>query len=351
MEILPATRLQAAKQAFSTRRVPIAAMKTIEKHPSIITSGDIVLAKVISLGSHKRIELPTGRKATLLPGDEIILSFGNRYAPDQYEAYIPNTLEPCHMVAAGGVAAKAVTWHSRLSGPTQIEPIGIVCNSEGKAINLKDYAIAPQNSDLPDLTFGVFGTSMNAGKTTTAAALVKSFSEAGYNVGAAKVTGTGAGGDLWLMRDYGALEALDFTDAGFPTTFQTDPNELIHGTRTLLCELKARQCEIAILEIADGLYQNETAALAKSDDFRSLLNGTFFAAGDAMGAAAGALHLEALGHQLCGVSGAMTRSPLAIREVQTAITTPVYTLDDMVNPNNTSKWVAESIERQLTVAV
>ena len=48
--------------------------------------------------------------------------------------------------------------------------------------------------------------------------MVKGLTGAGYRVGAAKVTGTGAGGDLWLMRDHGAYEALDFTDAGMATT-------------------------------------------------------------------------------------------------------------------------------------
>ena len=41
----------------------------------------------------------------------------------------------------------------------------------------------------------VAGTAMNAGKTTAAARLIKGLQRAGLRVGAAKVTGTGAGGD------------------------------------------------------------------------------------------------------------------------------------------------------------
>lgn len=340
MEVLNFARIHQAKRAFSTRRVPITDIKTLDRHPAVLKAGDLVLARVTEIGSHPKIELPSGRKAALFPGDEIILAFGARYAPDQYEAYVPAQLEPCHMVAAGGVAGKAVAWHDKLSGPTTIEPLGLLCNGRGDVINLADHALPRETGAHPQMTFAVFGTSMNAGKTTTAAALVKAFSKAGYRVGAAKVTGTGAGNDLWLMRDFGAERALDFTDAGFVTTYRVAPEDLIAATRQLLSALARDGCDIAVLEIADGLYQDETAALAASPQFRDLLSGTFFAAGDAMGAVAGARHLEALGHHVCGISGAMTRSPLARREVSNAVPFPVYSLAELVDGDRVSDWVA-----------
>lgn len=338
MEVLNSARIHKTKRAFSTRRVPGTEIKILNRHPDAIEAGDLVLARVTEIGSHSRIELPTGRKATLFPGDEIVLAFGARYAPDQYEAYVPERLEPCHMVAAGGVAGKAVAWHDKIGGPTQIEPLGLLSNGDGKVINLADYALPKQLGALPQLAFAVFGTSMNAGKTTTAAAVVKAFAGAGYRVGAAKVTGTGAGNDLWLMRDYGAERALDFTDAGFVTTFRVPPDALIAATRQLLCALARDGCDVAVLEVADGLYQDETAALAASPEFRTLLSGTFFAAGDAMGAVAGAQHLAALGHHVCGISGAMTRSPLARREVSNAVDHPVYGLSELVDAASVPDW-------------
>ncbi len=340
MEILDRNRLHAAKRAFSTRRVPEDAMKTLIAGPLQPGAGDLVLARVSGIGSHKRIELPSGRRALLSAGDEIVLAYGDRYAPDQYEAYVPTDLGPCHMVAAGGVAARAQSWHDRLSGPTQIEPIGLVGNGEGQPINLRDFALSETAGPLPSSVFAVFGTSMNAGKTTTAAALVKGFAAAGCRVGTAKVTGTGAGGDLWMMRDYGAAEALDFTDAGYATTFGVYHGDLQRATRMLLGALGARGCSVAVLEIADGLYQEETSALASSRAFQSLLSGTFFAAGDAMGAVAGASRLVDFGHNVLGISGAMTRSPLAVRETGAAACAPVYTLDDMIAPGAASLWLA-----------
>lgn len=343
MEILDQGRLQNAKCAFSTRRVPITAMKTLCKGPLTPKAGDLVLARVKTLGSHKRIELPTGRKAMLFPGDEIVLAYGNRYAPDQYEAYVPDDLSPCHMVAAGGIAGEAVSWHERLVGPTNIEPIGLLGDAEEKVINLSGYALPKTNAPIPAHVFAVFGTSMNAGKTTTAAAVVKGLSRLGYSVGAAKITGTGAGGDLWLMRDYGAVSALDFTDTGLPTTFGVDSDVLIQGTRGLLSALGAQGCSVAVLEVADGLYQRETSALAQSSEFQSILTGTFFAAGDAMGAVSGAQSLLDMGHNVLGISGAITCSPLAIKEVTRAVDTPVYLLSDLFNPETASCWLEDCL--------
>ena len=62
---------------------------------------------------------------------------------------------------------------------------------------------------------------MNSGKTTTAAHLIKGLVQAGLKVGAAKLTGTGAVGDIWLMQDAGANLVLDFTDTGFPSTYRS----------------------------------------------------------------------------------------------------------------------------------
>ncbi len=334
MTLLSKNRIAGAKQSFATRRVPASAMASLITGGATPKPGDLVLARVEALGSHKRIELTTGRRAHLFPGDEVILAFGSRYAPDQYEAYIPSSLADCHMVAAGGIAATAVSWHSRLVGPTSIKPLGLIAGTHGRPLNLADFSLGLACCIRPEHVFGVFGTSMNAGKTTTAASLVKGLSAAGYRVGAAKITGTGAGGDLWLMRDSGAHEVLDFTDVGMATTFGYDEDTIVTGAMRLLHELGNKGCNIAILEVADGLFQEETAALAASEKFRQMLCGTVFAAGDAMGAVGGISTLERLDHSVLGVSGSFTQSPLAIREAQAALSHPIVSALDLKAPEH-----------------
>jgi len=167
---------------------------------------------------------------------------------------------------------------------------------------------------------------MNAGKTTTAAGIVNGLTRAGLNVGAAKVTGTGAGKDLWLMRDAGAQTVLDFTDAGYPSTYKVPLPEVEQIVSTLTGHLAAAGAEAIILEVADGLYQYETACLLASPNFQAQIDGVIFAAGDAMGAAAGVNWLQDHGLPVAGVGGLLTASPLAMREAVAAVDVPVLDL-------------------------
>ena len=96
-----------------------------------------MLARVDVLGHHRGLQLSNGRRKQLFEGDEIVVAFGNRYAPSQFEAVIPKTLGPCQLVASGGVAAKAVSWHSKMTrGATQITPLGFLVDTSGETVNL-----------------------------------------------------------------------------------------------------------------------------------------------------------------------------------------------------------------------
>ncbi len=243
------------------------------------------------------------------------------------------------MVAAGGIAALARSWHDKIDAPTAIQPIGILGGSSGQRLNLADFAIDHEASGAIPPMIVIYGTSMNAGKTTTAASLVRGLARAGFVVGAAKVTGTGAGNDLWSMSDAGAVAALDFTDAGFATTYLAPLDAIIAGAKKLLRSLGASGAEIAVVEVADGLFQQETAALAASAEFSDVTAGVLFAAGDSMGAVAGAEHLRSLGHHVLALSGVMTRSPLA-RDEATVGGAPVYGVAELTDPEIASQIVA-----------
>ena len=166
--------LGGAKLAYTTRGVRLEAMGAILAGDDVRPRpGDVVLARVTDIGQHKRIELHDGRRATLFPGDHVVVCFGNRYAPDQFEARVPERLEPCDLVAAGGIASRMHASHTSMSSPTAIAPLGLLAYEDGRRINLRDWAL-PRAATQPDrpATIAVLGTSMNAGKTTTAANLI-----------------------------------------------------------------------------------------------------------------------------------------------------------------------------------
>ncbi|HHJ39773.1 MAG: malic enzyme protein [Methylothermaceae bacteria B42] len=328
---LTGANLQHIKAAYSVRRVPKSAMHTLLMGDLCPRSGDLVLAEIVRLGHHRRIELGNGRRAHLYPGDRVILCYGNRYAPDQFEAYVPEHLEPCQMVAAGGIAARQHSKHSAVKDATEILPLGLLGDDRGRPLNLADWAIPAKKADTCPLTLAVLGTAMNAGKTTTAAHLIRGLSRAGLKVGAAKITGTGAGGDVWLMQDHGADPVLDFTDAGFASTFRLPPETLERIAATLCGHLVEAGVEVLVLEIADGLLQGETAALVTSTWFRQQVDGVLFAAADALGAKAGVEMVRQQKLPLVAVSGALTASPLASAEATLAVSCPVLDKDALTS--------------------
>lgn len=315
---LSPSRLRNAKRAFTTRRVPQKHMQTLLSGEISPSSGDLVLATVHELGKHQRIEQPNGRRALMLPGDEIIVCYGNRYAPDQFEALIPDDLGLCNLVAGGGLASREINRNERMTPPTKIQPIGLIGNKDGQPLNIFDFRIQPTEYELPANIILVVGTSMNAGKTYTAASLVHGLKQSGYRTAGIKATGTGSGGDLWKMKDLGAELVLDFTDAGFSSTYKIPNDKIEQGLLSLLHNAKSRKCDFAVVEIADGLQHKETAALLNSEILRSAASGVVFAACDSLGAKAGVHWLSELGYPVFAISGKIAQSPLAMREAADA---------------------------------
>ena len=327
---LPRDRVEAARASFVTRCVNLHDARTLLTD---ITprAGDVVLARVKRLRHHARLQCTNGRRVQLFHGDEIVVCYGDRYAPQQFEAYVPRTIGPCHLVASGGVAAHAVNWHQRIHrGPTEIEVLGILGDDDGRVLNLRRYALHPQPAEAPRPRLVVVaGTSMDSGKTTAGAHLVRGLSRAGLRVGAAKLTGTGACNDYFLMQDAGAKVVLDFTDAGHVSTYRAGEPAIRRIVDTLISELARHGLDVAVLEVADGLVQAETAALLSATWFRQAIDGVVFCAQDAMGAKAGVEWLEQRGHDVMAVSGLLTAAPLAMREAGELLEQPVIGLDGL----------------------
>ncbi len=323
-QLLDREILHRAKRSFSTRRFDPAAAQALSGRKYRPKAGDLVLARVVHVGQHKRIEQPDGRRAHLFAGDEILVAYGNRYAPDQFEAVVPPDLGECDLVAAGGIAAKVISQHRNVSDATRIQPLGVLLDGEGQPLNLERYRIHPsRNIAVCPPVIAVLGTSMNAGKTTALSRLVLGLRRAGRRAAACKVTGTGAGGDYWMMRDAGATLVSDFTDMGYATTHGLHQQEIEQVLEGLIAHAMTVNPEVILVEVADGLLQPETRRLLESACFRDRVDGVVFAASDAMGALAGAQFLHDRGLPVLAVTGSFTAAPLAVQEVVPALEVPV----------------------------
>lgn len=340
------------KSAYTVRRVPVPPeVRLVTGRPP--AHGDLVLARVATIGQHTRLELGTSRRAQLFTGDEIVVAYGARYAPDQFEAELPTDLGPCRLVAAGGIAATVVAANSAMKPATEIVPVGLLADARGRVLTVADGALPlsapPTARRVP--TILVAGTAMNAGKTTAVASVVHGLAGAGLRVGAGKLTGTGAGGDAGAYADAGAAEVLDFTDLGISSTHRVPLPRIIAAATALHGHLAARGVDAVVLEVADGLLCADTAAVLASPAVRALVDGVVFAAGDATGAVHGAGSVRADGLPLIAVSGLVTASPLAVREAAGYLDVPVLGVEALRDPGTAQSLLNRAIRGRALDAV
>ncbi len=330
-------RLRFASWAYTTRRVPPELVVSVMPPSGKPSVGDLVLARVDAIGYHANLQLANGRLRHMFVGDEIVVTYGNRYASSQFESEVPDNMGPCHLVAGGGIASRTISWHARATakGPTRVTPIGLLATTDGRRVNLRDFALEPLASRERNhpTTIAVVGTSMDSGKTQTATFLVKGLISAGLKVGYAKVTGTGAGGDIWWLKDAGADPVLDFTDAGLPTTYRASPEEVEGVLSRLVAHVACTNVDAIVIEIADGVLQRETAALLRSPAFTRLAGGVVLAAQDSMGASAGVHWLRRESIPVMALSGVLTAAPLQIAEAGEDTNLPVYNRGELATPS------------------
>ncbi|MDY5153762.1 hypothetical protein SAMN05421878_10551 [Actinobaculum suis] len=343
-------RLRRAKKSYNARGLHALLRQTDNQGFSLrrgrgVTpqAGDFVLARVTTIGQHKRLESQTSRRRHLFEGDEIIVAYGNRYAPDQFLAEVPRNLNYTNLVAAGGMAGRVIEKHANIQPATVIEPLGLICDSEGvlSMSRLADHQIRPwqqaqneyaQLKNRPHITV-VFGSSMNSGKSTTLGCLVNGISAAGLTVNAGKATGTGAGNDAGLFRDAGANRVVDFTDFGLSSTFTLSMEDVKNVLFSMVASLCEDSPDVVLIEIADGIYQGETAALMRDPDFGELVDSVVFACGEALSAAAGVGLIRDAKLPLKAVSGRLTSSPLITQEAVEVVDVPIIPTFDLCKPH------------------
>jgi len=144
---LSTERLSQAKWAYTTRRIDQQQPLQLLQGSLCPEAGDLLLARVEELGQHKRLELVSSRRATLFEDDEIVVVYGNRYAPDQFEGIVPDHLGACRLVAAGGVAARLLNRHDKVKSATRITPYGSACRPGWTPHQFKHITLAESRTD------------------------------------------------------------------------------------------------------------------------------------------------------------------------------------------------------------
>lgn len=306
-------------------------------------AGDVAIFEVLSLGCTTAIQDFEGRHCHIFEGDKVMLAFGNRYASNQFEGYVPDApAEEYDLISKGGVAGivASMYYSLELKGPTKLRLIGYATNPDGCVINTVYYHRKSIKFDPNKIrgfkTLLSVGSSMDSGKTTTAAYLSRSLKKSGYKVAYIKLTGTVFNKDRMLVFDCGADAVADFSELGFPSTYLCSLEELMDIYEALLTDVARCNPDYVIIEIADGIYQRETAMLLNHPAFNKTINHVILSCCDSMAVTTGVQVLEKkFGSRLFALSGFFTASPLMMAEVESRNSLPVLTLEKMLTENIT----------------
>lgn len=301
-------RISVDKFSSTTKNIPLANPVKVEA-TTAVNVGDIVVVEALSENpNYPNIELKTGELSSVKNGDIIAGVIGTRQALRGFVGYAPFKIkekEELSILNMGGVIGRYISGAPGLGEPVKVKYLG-VAKLGSKLVNMKDYALKPSpflNPSKPIML--IVGTCMNVGKTVCATSIVKRFSDAGYKVASAKLSGVGALKDLKKMQDAGAVKTLSFIDAGFPSTIDAvDFPDCING---IINDLNKQNPDLIVAELGDGIlghYNVDTVLLNRN--FMELVAGVCLCATDLVAVYGAKKILNDLGVRVNCISGPVT---------------------------------------------
>ena len=301
-------------------------------------AGDVAIFRVLSIGKSKTIQNAEGKNSYIFPGDMIMATFGNRYASNQFEGYVPEGYqEEYHLLGQGGVVGIVTSTHAKiaLKGPTRLKLVGYATHGGPRVINTQYMTEKRVSFDhvrpRSYKTILSLGASMDSGKTTTAAYLCRGLRNGGHQVAYIKLTGTVYSKDKRFVKDCGAHRVIDFSALGFPSTYMYGLQDILDIYEGLTRKVEKMKPDFLVVEIADGLLQRETRMLLENPAFRSVIDEVIFSCGDSLSVLSGLDYLENLGLSPFAVSGLINTSPLMVDEVRNSVSVPLLNLDNLMD--------------------
>lgn len=316
-------RIHLDKIASLTRNLNLGRWVTlspeVEAREGAVVAGRIHGEKTV----YNQLEDVHGRMSVLHDGDIIVGALGHRNALQGYEGVLPTAVKAgdrLHLLNLGGVLGHCVSSNPGVGAPFEVEVLGQVLAfpqfglRAGQPAFIQAGAVAGKPDPRPVPVVYVAGTCMNAGKTLAACALVRTFTQAGFKVGGAKLTGVSLMRDILAMQDYGAEAILDFTDAGVPCTSAATA---VPAARLIFSELAAAGVDLIVAETGDGILGEYGVQAILADPGLQAWGAAYvLCANDPVGVAGGVSYLkEAFGIQVDVVAGPATDNQVGVRFV------------------------------------
>jgi hypothetical protein len=281
---------------------------------SLPGAGDVVAVRALTdSATYNMLELPSGRLAKINPGDVLLGVLGRRRALKGFVGDVPETLnagDELHLLNMGGVIGLCTGHHSSLGDAIKVEVIGIVCDEEGRALNIADAALTLRSTLGPTAPLVMIaGTSMNSGKTFAATELIKQATRAGLRVAAAKLSGVACLRDTLNMADHGAIATASFLDCGLPSTVGVE--DLAPIAKTVIARLNESTPDLIMLELGDGILGGYSVeSIFEDAELRAATTAIVFCASDYVGAWGGIELFRRRGLRVDLVAGSVTDSQM-----------------------------------------
>ena len=302
---------------------------------------------------YNKLELTSGRMATVNQRDIVVGALGHRKALRGYSGRLPTELKPgdtVQLLNIGGVMGICDSANPDVGPPFDCEVLGAVLHFPylGERIGVPARAGNAQlDPDAPLDTRGVpvvalAGTCMDSGKTAAACAIVTRLRHNGLRISACKATGVALRRDVLAMEDAGASDSMIFSDLGIVATTDANGPAL---TRSLLTSLAADKPDAIVLELGDGLLGAYGVASILSDAaVRDALTAVVLCANDPVSAWGGVKILrEEHGIEPVIVTGPATDNDVGIEQIAARCSLPA--VNALTNPVALGDMVANLLGR------
>jgi len=213
-------------------------------------TGDYVIGKITDTGSDfLKVELINGRMRSIMKGDQVVGALGERYATLEATGTWKEVDEDgkMHLLTGAGLFGKCTSKSVYLPNLIEIQYVGHLAK-DGKICKMDDYVDHIKFSKFNTPVVLLVGTSMSAGKTTSAKIIVNHLKRAGLKVVAGKLTGASRYSDILSFKDVGADFIFDFVNIGLPSTIyprEKYRNKLIQ----LLSRINSVNADVAVIEL------------------------------------------------------------------------------------------------------
>ena len=323
-------RIRADKIASVTRGLSLDSQLSLGSE-ILCREGSVVACRVLNdKSTYRQLEDIHGRMTSVKRGDVIVGVLGNRQALHGYEGHVPESLavgDRLQLLNLGGVIGVCTSANPEVGPPFELELLGQVQSYPGfqsrrpvaAEISQPDAGL-PELSNIPPIVL-ICGSCMNSGKTVAASAIVSELCRAGMQVAGAKLTGVSLLRDVLSMKDYGAANVMDFTDAGFPSTV---PGNAVMAARRVVNGLSQFKPQVIVVEMGDGIFGTYGVQQILDDSsIAGCIKVLVYCANDPAGAFGGARQLqERHGLALDVVSGPVTDNQVGRRYIEEELGLP-----------------------------